>query len=444
MRAYTGNGTAGEVAEAQPSVSNDIRHAESPAQLTSRPSAASPLPSEGDGSSEDEGYASSSESVRSNPYAHLMYCVLQPSTLNLFSRSHNFLHIFSLQDQDYAAVMARFKDILESEPAVSPVSRPSRLSRPPRLSSFDLAGVAELISSGKARRIVCMVGAGISVNAGIPDFRSPKTGLYSRLQDYGLPHPTAVFEIDFFRRNPQPFFLLAKELFPGTYAPTATHHFLKLLHDKSLLLRCYTQNIDSLERIAGLPTKSVVAAHGNFDSARCIDCKASHEVEFVREAVFAQEPCFCADGRPGCNGLVKPDIVFFGESLPRRFWSSMEVDLPQADLLIVMGTSLVVQPFASLIDRVKDDTPRLLINRERVGETDPVLRQMGYKKGFNFGNGNFRDALFEGDCDEGIWTLCKLLGWEDELKQLVDGWAPPEGVTPAKTTEKPTKEVEVA
>ena len=312
---------------------------------------------------------------------------------------------------------------------------PSRVvppSKPALMSSFDVAGVAELILSGQVRRIVCMCGAGISVSAGIPDFRSPGTGLYSRLQDYGLPSPEAVFEINFFRSNPRPFFLLAKELFPGSYAPTATHHFLKLLHDKDLLLRCYTQNIDSLERIAGLPRNAVIAAHGNFDSARCIDCRSSHKLDYIHKAVLAEEPCYCIEGSSRCKGLVKPDIVFFGEPLPERFWESLEDDFPEADLLIVMGTSLVVQPFASLVDRVDVDTPRLLINRERVGEIDPALRQMGYKKGFNFGVDNYRDALFEGDCDAGIWDLCRELGWEDELQQLIDNWAPPEGVTPAK------------
>lgn len=222
----------------------------------------------------------------------------------------------------------------------------------PTLPSFDLAGVAALIASGAARRIVLMCGAGISVSAGIPDFRSPGTGLYSRLAEYKLPHPQAVFEIDFFRKNPQPFYLLAKELFPGNFVPTPTHHLIRLLHDKGLLLRCYTQNIDSLEVQAGVPPAAVIAAHGNFDSARCVECKAAHEVAVVRAAVMAQQPCRCG-ATPGCRGLVKPDIVFFGESLPARFWASVPQDFADADLLIVLGTSLVVHPFASLIGEAR-------------------------------------------------------------------------------------------
>ena len=68
-------------------------------------------------------------------------------------------------------------------------------------------------------------------------------------------------------------------------------------------------------------------------------------------------------------------------------------------------------------------TPRLLINRERVGETSPALRHGGYSKGFNFGQGNYRDALFEGDCDAGVRELCQLLGWGADLEALVEGWA---------------------
>lgn len=295
-----------------------------------------------------------------------------------------------------------------------------QLAKEALLPSFDLAGVAQLIQSGKAKRIICMCGAGISVSAGIPDFRSPGTGLYSQLQKYNLPYPHAVFELSYFEKKPKPFFRLARELFPGNYLPTPTHYFMKLLHDKGLLLRCFTQNIDSLEKQAGLPAEAIVAAHGNFDSAKCIRCARPHPVEHVRQAVFAGDggnACYCV--KKSCGGLVKPEIVFFGESLPPRFWERAPLDYSEADLLIVMGTSLAVHPFAGLIDYVQPHVPRLLVNREKAGEAVFGGGLLGQQKGFTFGAGNYRDALYLGDCDDGVRQLCELLGWQQELDALV-------------------------
>ena len=234
--------------------------------------------------------------------------------------------------------------------------------QPPILDSLDLAGVAAHIRAGKCRNIIVMAGAGISVSAGIPDFRTPGTGLYDNLAKYNLPEPTAVFDIGFFNENPAPFYQLAKELFPGQYRPTPTHNFIRLLHDHGLLRRCFTQNIDSLEAEAGIPKDKIVAAHGNFDSATCLDTGEKVPISEVREAIMAGEEGWRAMNAK-FGGLVKPDIVFFGEQLPRRFYELAGIpvhpgmdcsdsDFASCDLLIVMGTSLVVQPFASLIDQV--------------------------------------------------------------------------------------------
>jgi NAD-dependent SIR2 family protein deacetylase len=76
-----------------------------------------------------------------------------------------------------------------------------------------------------------------------------------------------------------------QELFPGQFQPTPAHHFIKLLHEKGLLLRCYSQNIDSLESAAGLPADKLIAAHGNFDSATCMDCDGAADIEHVWRCV---------------------------------------------------------------------------------------------------------------------------------------------------------------
>lgn len=118
--------------------------------------------------------------------------------------------------------------------------------------------------------------------AGIPDFRSPDTGLYNNLQKYKLPYPTAIFELDYFLTKPKPFFALAKELYPGTFKPTPCHYFIKLLHEKGLLVRHYTQNIDTLERIAGIPDEKLVEAHGTFYSNHCLVCRKEYSMEWMK------------------------------------------------------------------------------------------------------------------------------------------------------------------
>lgn len=292
----------------------------------------------------------------------------------------------------------------------------------PLLDAFEglegVAAVAKGITEGRFKKIVVMVGAGISVAAGIPDFRTPGTGLYDNLQKYDLPDPQSIFEINYFQQQPKAFYHLAKELFPGTFAPTPTHYLLRLLHEKGVLLRVFSQNIDSLETLAGLPKDKMVAAHGNFDSAHCIATGAEVPVQEVREAILAGEEGWRAM-RERHGGLVKPDIVFFGERLPPRFQQCMMTDLPQCDLLIVMGTSLKVQPFASLVGQVGSDIPRLLINREKVGEQMGGIMGMltGDTEGFDFSENNYRDAYFLGDCDAGSRALARACGWADELEQ---------------------------
>lgn len=284
------------------------------------------------------------------------------------------------------------------------------------LSSLDLHGVAKWIRSGKANNIVVMVGAGMSVSSGIPDFRSPGTGLYDNLQKYDLPYPEAIFDLNHFQTKPGAFNLLAKELYPGNFEATPAHYFVRLLHEKGLLLRCFTQNIDSLESQAGLSKDKIVAAHGNFDGAACIKCGAHADPESVRQTLELDGEPSCAK----CGGLVKPNIVFFGEALPERFFTCAHNDMPKADLLVVLGTSLTVHPFAGLVGQVSNDTPRLLINREMVGQADPTFGPTFSGGFFNFGIGNTRDALFLGDCDDGVQQLVDLLDWGLEFDALLN------------------------
>lgn len=277
----------------------------------------------------------------------------------------------------------------------------------PKTTSPALEQFASWIQEGKIKNILVVVGAGISVSAGIPDFRSPGTGLYDNLQTYNLPYPEAVFDLDFYRHNPQPFVTLARELWPTgrTFLPTITHCFLTILARKKKLLRVYSQNIDGLEHFAQLPTDYLVECHGHFRTASCIRCGAEASID-ATQAIILEEGRVprCASCR---KGIVKPDIVFFGEGLPDRYHSMVGPDLEKADACLVMGTSLEVAPVSLIPERLSRKSKRLLLNREVVG-TFPSPPGMG------------RDRVELNDCDVSVRTLARLLGWLDELESLYD------------------------
>lgn len=269
----------------------------------------------------------------------------------------------------------------------------------------NLEKIASWIQDGTISRILVLSGAGVSCSAGIPDFRTPGSGLYDNLEKYSLPYPEAVFDLGFYRSNPLPFVDLAKELWPGLkHSPTLSHSFVALLEKKGLLVRNYTQNIDGLESVAGVSDDKLVECHGHFRTSSCIDCGVPYDSEDAKE-------CILNDGQAPichrCGGLVKPDIVFFGESLPQKFKQLLRKDLGKNDLLIVMGTSLNVAPVSLIPEMLNRKTPRLLFNRELVGDFAPPNT-----------DGNHRDVFYEGDVDDSVRKLCEILGWEEELLAL--------------------------
>jgi NAD-dependent deacetylase sirtuin 2 len=282
------------------------------------------------------------------------------------------------------------------------------------LNEFSLDGIVEYIMEGRAKNIITMAGAGISTSAGIPDFRSPSSGIYANLGKFDLPNPMAIFDIRYFQENPKPFFVLAKELYPKSFDPTPCHYLIKLLHDKGLLLRHYTQNIDMLERVAGLPPNKLIEAHGSFHTGTCLNCKKVYTRQWMKTEIFADRvpKCESCDG-----GVVKPDIIFFGEDLPARFFNHVREDFSKCDLLIIMGTSLQVQPFASLIDRVSENCPRVLINRDKAGGVVASLSSilslggggLQYDK-----KGNYRDVFVQGYTDDVSMSMVEKLGWTEE------------------------------
>ena len=111
----------------------------------------------------------------------------------------------------------------------------------------------------------------------------------SRFLFWLRPYPEAVFDVNFYRKNPQPFCSLAKEIWPGMiHSPTLTHSFISLLASKQKLLRVYTQNIDGLEVLAELPPEKIVECHGHFRSASCIDCKTPADIQHVTASIVEE------------------------------------------------------------------------------------------------------------------------------------------------------------
>ncbi|CAF1024886.1 unnamed protein product [Brachionus calyciflorus] len=288
-----------------------------------------------------------------------------------------------------------------------------------KLQTFDLDGIANYLL--ESENVIVMTGAGISTNADIPDFRSPSFGLYNRLQKYNLPHPTAVFTLDYFKEDPRAFYDIAHELYPvlEKAKPTVAHYFIKLLDVKGKLLKHYTQNIDCLEDLTNLDAQKTVQAHGHIRSGTCLGCKKSYNFEFLKENVIKNKIPKCEN----CSNTIKPDVVLFGEGLPKEFWDFMN-DFGKCKLLIIMGTSLVVQPFAGLAGQVDADCPRVLINRDPVGDSGMfgslITNVFNLNPDFGSKSNSNRDVFLQGDCDEMCWKLAEKLGWKEDLEKLIN------------------------
>ncbi|KAK7113350.1 NAD-dependent protein deacetylase sirtuin-1-like [Littorina saxatilis] len=286
----------------------------------------------------------------------------------------------------------------------------------------------------KCNNILVLTGAGVSVSCGIPDFRS-RDGVYARLaKDFpNLPDPQSMFDIDFFKTDQRPFFKFAKEIYPGQFEPSPCHKFIKLLETHGKLLRNYTQNIDTLENVAGI--ENVIECHGSFATATCRVCGHSCDAEAIRKDIFNQQIPRCPKCSPDIEqAVMKPDIVFFGESLPQKFHKQMALDKNECDLLIVIGSSLKVRPVALIPSAIPPNVPQIIINREPL------------HKSLNF------DVELLGNCDDIISELCKRLGegWDhlalpgppaQEVNYFRDVPHPPELPVPpgekGETTEDP-------
>jgi NAD-dependent SIR2 family protein deacetylase len=235
------------------------------------------------------------------------------------------------------------------------------------------------LKAKKFKKIVFMTGAGISVSAGIPDFRSPKTGLFDNLKEFDLPRPEAIFDIGFFQSKPEAFFKLAATFMDlEKFEATPTHHFCKMLYDKEMVLHYLTQNIDNLESKAGFTEDQNVMAHGGNRGATGSKCKKLQDRKALEEHMAKGEVMYCKD--ESCLCPVKPNITFYGEGLPHSFLEIlMGLEAAEPDLLIVIGTALAVAPFNQVVNILEKKCPAVLINLEN---TDAQGYQFDDKKNY--------------------------------------------------------------
>jgi NAD-dependent protein deacetylase/lipoamidase len=199
------------------------------------------------------------------------------------------------------------------------------------------AEVAELIRA--AGSVVALTGAGISVPSGIPDFRSPETGLWANV------NPMEVAHIDVFRRDPERFWRFYGDRFQTLEhkLPNAAHAALATLEAAGLLDAVITQNIDRLHARAG--TRELIEVHGTIDSSSCLACGARYPLGDVRSR---QGRDHAGIPRCDCSEPLKPDVVLFGEYLPVDALARAERLAAAADLLLCIGSSLEVYPVAQL------------------------------------------------------------------------------------------------
>ncbi|MEW6228802.1 MAG: NAD-dependent deacylase [Bacillota bacterium] len=202
--------------------------------------------------------------------------------------------------------------------------------------SREVAALAQMVVS--AEKCVVLTGAGISTESGIPDFRSPGTGLWTRID------PMAILSATAFRMRPEAFYEFILELCESTgrAAPNDGHKSLARLESMGFVDVVITQNIDGLHQRAG--SKNVLEVHGHLRTGTCVNCGKSYEMARVLDTMRAGE------GLPtcgACKSLIKPDVVLFEDPLPIDFLLAQQAVMG-SDLLIAVGSSLEVAPVCYL------------------------------------------------------------------------------------------------
>jgi len=205
-----------------------------------------------------------------------------------------------------------------------------------QVTTREVERLAELL--GRSRRAVALTGAGVSVPSGIPDFRTPETGLWAKVD------PMEVAHISVFEGDPERFWSYYRPRFQalGDKEPNRAHEALAELERRGLIEGVITQNIDRLHRAAG--SENVIEVHGSIETSTCMDCGTSFGLDDVEGIFDKRGVAICT----ACGGPVKPDVVLFGELLPEEAMARATELAEGADLMLCVGSSLAVHPVAGL------------------------------------------------------------------------------------------------
>ncbi|ORY20906.1 DHS-like NAD/FAD-binding domain-containing protein [Naematelia encephala] len=280
-----------------------------------------------------------------------------------------------------------------------------------------------------AKKVIVLSGAGISTSCGIPDFRS-STGLYAQLQQegkYELDDPQQMFDIQYFKEDPEVFYSFAKQIYPSNFTPSPCHRWIKLLEDRGVLLRNYTQNIDTLESLAGV-TK-VLQCHGSFKTASCLRCRTRVPGQTIEPYILSSQIPYCGICRTQRDAELEAIKVYkaqrrkekgkgratdwgsgndTGESdedewgrgepgimkaLDSEFDECLFHDREEVDLLVIIGTSLKVAPVSEVLTHIPHSVPQIFINLTPISHVHP-------------------DICLLGDADTIVTYLSSKLGWE--------------------------------
>ena len=201
----------------------------------------------------------------------------------------------------------------------------------------------------ESHTIAFFTGAGISTLSGIPDFRS-KNGLYSNR--YHGKKPEKILHIKYFNKHPEEFYAFYREkLLIDNIDPNVIHLFISELQQLGKEVTVVTQNIDGLHEKAG--SLKIHNLHGTIHKNYCVDCKKEYDIDYIKQT----------DGIPyckECGGIIRPAITFYGEFLDKE----ARLDTKNADLLIVLGTSLVVYPASEIVSHFRGKH-LVIINKKR-------------------------------------------------------------------------------